>query len=131
MRIGEHGLGVEAGRTLGTVASIAVLAASQATAQVPRLPGPAEPGQILRQLEALLIVADKTTSLLISGTGDLISPEEGVLGIGSGGAFALAAARALIRHRPDMTAAQIAKEALLVAAQIDIYTNDHVTLEEV
>ena len=86
--------------------------------------------KMLRQLEALLIVADKTTSLLISGTGDLISPEEGVLGIGSGGAFALAAARALMKHRPDMTAAQIAKESLLVAAQIDIYTNDHITLEE-
>ncbi|MGE5413145.1 MAG: ATP-dependent protease subunit HslV [Syntrophomonadaceae bacterium] len=87
--------------------------------------------KMLRQLEALLIVADKTTSLLISGTGDLISPEEGILGIGSGGAYALAAARALMKHRPDMTAAEIAKEALLVAAQIDIYTNDQITLEEV
>jgi ATP-dependent HslUV protease subunit HslV len=85
---------------------------------------------MLRQLEALLIVADRTTSLLISGTGDLISPEEGVLAIGSGGSFALAAARALIMHRADMTAAQIAREALQIAAGIDIYTNDHLTVEE-
>ena len=60
--------------------------------------------KMLRQLEALLIVADRQSSLLISGTGDLISPEEGVLAIGSGGAYALAAARALLKHRPDMSA---------------------------
>src|SRR5438876_6882151 len=64
--------------------------------------------KMLRQLEALLIVADKTSSLLISGTGDLISPEEGVLAIGSGGAYALAAARALLKHRSDMSARDIA-----------------------
>lgn len=87
--------------------------------------------KMLRQLEALLIVADKTTSLLISGTGDLISPEEGVLAIGSGGAFALASARTLLKHRPDLSAPEIAREAILVASQIDIYTNDHITLEEV
>jgi ATP-dependent HslUV protease subunit HslV len=87
--------------------------------------------KMLRQLEALLIVADKTTSLLISGTGDLISPEEGVLAVGSGGPYALAAARALVKHRPDMKAAEIAREALSIAAGIDIYTNDHVTLEEI
>ena len=87
--------------------------------------------KMLRQLEALLIVADKSSSLLISGTGDLISPEEGVLAIGSGGAFALAAARALIKHRPDLSARDIAREAMLIAAQIDIYTNDHVTIEEI
>src|SRR5215813_10608600 len=85
--------------------------------------------KMLRQLEALLIVADKTTSLLISGTGDLISPEEGVLAVGSGGPFALAAARALLKHRPDMTAADIARESLFIAAGIDIYTNDQITLE--
>ena len=87
--------------------------------------------KMLRQLEALLIVADKKSSLLISGTGDLISPDEGALAIGSGGAFALAAARALLKHRSDLSAADIAREALLTAAQIDIYTNDHVTIEEV
>jgi ATP-dependent HslUV protease subunit HslV len=86
--------------------------------------------KMLRQLEALLIVADKTTSLLLSGTGDLISPEEGILAVGSGGPYALAAARALLKHRADFSAAQIAREALLVASGIDIYTNDHITLEE-
>jgi ATP-dependent HslUV protease subunit HslV len=87
--------------------------------------------KMLRQLEALLIVADKTTSLLISGTGDLISPEEGVLAVGSGGPYALAAARALLKHRPDLSAAEIARESLRIASSIDIYTNDHITLEEI
>ena len=86
--------------------------------------------KMLRQLEALLIVADKTTSLLISGTGDLISPEEGLLAVGSGGPYALAAARALLKHRPDLSAAEIARESLTIASAIDIYTNDRVTLEE-
>ncbi len=87
--------------------------------------------KMLRQLEALLIVADKTTSLLLSGTGDLISPEEGLLAVGSGGPYALAAARALLKHRPDLSAADVARESLLIASTIDIYTNDRVTLEEV
>jgi ATP-dependent HslUV protease, peptidase subunit HslV len=86
--------------------------------------------KMLRQLEALLIVADKSTSLLLSGTGDLISPDEGVLAVGSGGPYALAAARALVKHRPDMSAGDIAREALTVASGIDIYTNDRITLEE-
>ena len=86
--------------------------------------------RMLRQLEALLIVADKTTSLLISGTGDLISPEEGILAVGSGGPYALAAARALLKHRPDLSASDIARESLIVASAIDIYTNDKITLEE-
>jgi ATP-dependent HslUV protease subunit HslV len=85
---------------------------------------------MLRQLEALLIVADKNVSLLISGTGDLISPEEGVLAVGSGGAYALAAARALLKHKPEMSAADIARESLAIAATIDIYTNDRITIEE-
>ncbi len=87
--------------------------------------------KMLRQLEALLIVADKTTSLLISGTGDLISPEEGILAVGSGGPYALAAARALLKHRPDLSASDIAREALIIASGIDIYTNDKITLEEI
>jgi len=87
--------------------------------------------KMLRQLEALLIVADKSTSLLISGTGDLITPEEGLLAVGSGGPFALAAARALLRHRPDLGATAIAREALTIASSIDIYTNDKITLEEI
>ena len=86
--------------------------------------------KMLRQLEALLIVADKKVSLLISGTGDLISPEEGVLAVGSGGAYALAAARALLKHKPEMSASEIAREALSIAAGIDIYTNDKITVEE-
>jgi ATP-dependent HslUV protease subunit HslV len=86
--------------------------------------------KMLRQLEALLIVADKKVSLLISGTGDLISPEEGVLAVGSGGAYALAASRALLKHKPEMSAAEIAHEALSIAAGIDIYTNDKITVEE-
>jgi len=86
--------------------------------------------KMLRQLEALLIVADKKVSLLISGTGDLISPEEGVLAVGSGGAYALAAARALLKHKPELSAAEIAREALSIAAGIDIYTNDKITVEE-
>jgi ATP-dependent HslUV protease, peptidase subunit HslV len=86
--------------------------------------------KMLRQLEALLIVADKKVSLLISGTGDLISPEEGVLAVGSGGAYALAAARALLKHKPDMSASEIAREALSIAAALDIYTNDKITVEE-
>jgi ATP-dependent HslUV protease subunit HslV len=87
--------------------------------------------KMLRQLEALLIVADRQSSLLISGTGDLISPEEGVLAIGSGGAYALAAARTLLKHRSDLSAREIAKEGLLIASEIDIYTNAHITIEEI
>jgi ATP-dependent HslUV protease subunit HslV len=87
--------------------------------------------KMLRQLEALLIVADKTTSLLISGTGDLISPDGGILAVGSGGPYALSAARALVKHRPDMSAAEIARESLSIAANIDIYTNDRITIEEI
>src|SRR5512132_1847291 len=85
--------------------------------------------KMLRQLEALLIVADKQSSLLISGTGDLISPEEGVLAIGSGGAFALSAARALLKHKPELSAADIAREAFNDTATTEIYTNDRITLE--
>ena len=87
--------------------------------------------KMLRQLEAPLIVADKQSSLLISGTGDLISPEEGVLAVGSGGPYALAAARALLKHRPELSAAEVARESLAIAATIDIYTNDQITLEEI
>jgi ATP-dependent HslUV protease subunit HslV len=87
--------------------------------------------KMLRQLEALLIVADTQSSLLISGTGDRISPEEGVLAVGSGGPYALAAARALLKHRPELSAADVARESLAIAATIDIYTNDQITLEEI
>jgi len=84
----------------------------------------------LRRLEAMLIVADEKKTLLLSGTGDLIEPDDGVLGIGSGGVAAVAAARALLRHT-DLPLRQIAEEALRIAADIDIYTNDRITIEEI
>lgn len=83
----------------------------------------------LRQLQALLIVANNERSYLISGTGDLIQPDDGMLAIGSGGPYALAAARALMAHT-EMSAAQIAEEGLRIASTICIYTNDHITVEE-
>jgi ATP-dependent HslUV protease subunit HslV len=82
----------------------------------------------LRQLQAFLIVANNERAYLISGTGDLIQPDDGILAIGSGGPYALAAARALMKHT-NMTAPQIADEALRVAASICIYTNDNITVE--
>ena len=82
----------------------------------------------LRQLQAMLIVANREKSYLVSGTGDLIQPDDGILAIGSGGPFALAAARALSSHT-SMGAAQIAEEAMKVAASICIYTNDKLTIE--
>jgi ATP-dependent HslUV protease subunit HslV len=82
----------------------------------------------LRRLEAMMAVADKDVSLILSGTGDVLEPEDGLIGIGSGGAFALAAARALA-DRPDMTAESIARKAMDIAAGICIYTNRELTLE--
>src|SRR5262245_45121590 len=83
----------------------------------------------LRQLQAMLIVANNERAYLVSGTGDLISPDEdGVLAIGSGGPYALAAARALIKHT-TLPAAKIAEEAMRIAAAICIYTNDNITVE--
>ncbi len=82
----------------------------------------------LRQLEALLVVADAKTSLLLSGTGDVIAPDEGVLAVGSGGPYAAAAAKALLRHSA-LDAAEIVKESLTIAATIDIYTNDTIRVE--
>lgn len=83
----------------------------------------------LRQLEALLIVADKDSSFLISGTGDVVEPDDGILAIGSGGPYALAAARALIA-RTDLPARDIALEAMRIAAGICVYTNDRIAVEE-
>lgn len=83
----------------------------------------------LRQLQAMLIVANAEKSFLVSGTGDLIQPDEdGILAIGSGGPFALAAARALMKHT-SMSAEEIARESMVVAAGICIYTNDNITVE--
>jgi ATP-dependent HslUV protease, peptidase subunit HslV len=84
--------------------------------------------RVLRRLEALLAVADKDRSFIISGTGDVIEPDDGLIGIGSGGPFALAAARALVGHS-DLDAKGIVTEAMRVAASICVYTNDHVTVE--
>ncbi len=83
----------------------------------------------LRHLEALLVAADRSTTLLISGTGEVLSPDDEVVAVGSGGSYALAAARALLRHT-DLSARDVVQEALTIAASIDIYTNDRVTLEE-
>lgn len=85
--------------------------------------------KILRRLEALLIVADGEHTLIISGNGDVIEPEDGIAAIGSGGAYAQAAARALFR-KTDLTAREIAEEALKIAAEICIYTNETITVEE-
>jgi ATP-dependent HslUV protease subunit HslV len=85
--------------------------------------------RVLRRLEAMLVVADTAKSLLLSGTGDLIEPDDGVIGIGSGGVAATAAARALLRHT-ELGARSVATEALRIAGEIDIYTNDQLTVEE-
>ncbi|MEM8961140.1 MAG: ATP-dependent protease subunit HslV [Acidobacteriota bacterium] len=86
--------------------------------------------RVLRQLQAMMIVADKRQSFLISGTGDLMQPDdEGVLAIGSGANFALAAARALLAHT-ELDARQVAESAMAIAADICIYTNDRLTIEE-
>ena len=84
--------------------------------------------RVLRRLEALLGVADRDHSLIVSGTGDVIEPDDGLIGIGSGGPFALAAARALIAHS-DLDAKSIVGEAMRVAAGICIYTNDQITVD--
>ena len=84
--------------------------------------------RVLRRLEALLAVADQEHSLIISGTGEIIEPDDGLIGIGSGGPFALAAARALIAHS-DLDAKGVVAEAMKVAASICVFTNDRVTVE--
>ena len=86
--------------------------------------------RLLRRLEALLVVADRESSLVVSGTGDVIEPEDGLCAIGSGGNFALAAARALVRHSP-LDARQIAEEAMRIAADICVFTNDRLVVEEI
>jgi len=83
----------------------------------------------LRHLEALLIVADENTSLILSGGGDVIEPDDGVVAIGSGGPYATAAARALLRHT-DLSAKAIVKEAMQIASEICIYTNSDLVIEE-
>jgi len=86
--------------------------------------------RVLRQLQAQMVVASSDRSYLVSGNGDLLQSDDGLLAIGSGANYALAAARALVAHT-DMQAAEIVREAMKIAADICIYTNDHLTLEEV
>lgn len=86
--------------------------------------------KVLRHLEALLVVADEKTSFLLSGNGDVIAPDDGVLAIGSGGAYALAAARALVKHT-ELSAREIATAALQIAGEICIYTNTNLIVEEI
>jgi ATP-dependent HslUV protease subunit HslV len=85
--------------------------------------------RVLRRLEAMMIVADRKSVFLLSGTGDLIEPDDGIVAVGSGGPYAMAAARALSRHSA-LTARQIVEEAMAIAAGICIYTNTSVTIEE-
>lgn len=85
--------------------------------------------KFLRRLEALLVVADRQHLLVLSGGGEVIEPDDGIAAIGSGGPYALAAARALVRHT-GLSAGEIAREALLIAAGICVYTNDQITVEE-
>ena len=86
--------------------------------------------RILRRLDALLATADRDHAFIISGTGEVIEPDDGVIGIGSGGPYALAAARALVEHSA-LTAREIVEEAMKIAAAICVYTNDQITIEEV
>ena len=84
--------------------------------------------RLLRRLEAMLIVMDVTTTYLLSGNGDLIEPDDGIIAIGSGGPFALAAAKALAKHT-ELDARTIAEQAMHIAGEICIYTNDNLTIE--
>src|SRR2546428_12510822 len=87
--------------------------------------------RLLRRLEALLVIADRESSLVVSGNGDVIEPEDGICAIGSGGNFALAAARVLVKHAADLPARAIAEEAMRAAAAICVFTNDQLTIEEI
>lgn len=85
--------------------------------------------RFLRRLEAMLVVANRESLFLISGNGEVLEPDDGVIGIGSGGPYALAAARALLRHT-GLAAGELVRESLTIAASICIYTNDYFTVEE-
>jgi ATP-dependent HslUV protease subunit HslV len=86
--------------------------------------------RFLRRLEAMLIAMDANTTLLLSGTGDVVEPDDGVIAIGSGGMYALSAARALLRHS-NLSASEIARESMRIAAEVCVYTNSELVLEEV
>lgn len=85
---------------------------------------------MLRRLEALLLVADREKMFIISGTGEVIEPDDGIAAIGSGGSYALAAARALARHT-QMNAEEIVREALMIASEICVYTNNEITVQTI
>ncbi len=85
--------------------------------------------RVLRRLEAMMAVVDARHTLLVTGNGDVIQPTDGVLGIGSGGSYAVAAARALVAHS-SLSAGEIVRTALEIAAGIDVYTNGHIVVEE-
>ena len=86
--------------------------------------------QMMRQLESMMIAANKDRLLILSGTGEVIDPDEGIAAIGSGGNYALAAARALVQNT-DLSAAEIAEKSLHIAASICVYTNDNITVETI
>ncbi len=86
--------------------------------------------KVLRRLEAFLLVADRENIFLVSGSGEVIQPDDGVMAIGSGGPYALAAARALLRYT-DMSAEEVALEAMKIASEICVYTNDRIVLKKV
>lgn len=83
----------------------------------------------LRRLEAMMVVVNAEHSLIVTGQGDVVQPADGILGIGSGGTFALSAARALVKHS-TLSAAEIVRESLRIASEIDVYTNDNIVVEE-
>ena len=85
--------------------------------------------RVLRRLEALMAVADENTSLILSGTGDIIEPDDGVLGIGSGGSMAIAAARGMLSLEPDLSSDEIVRKSLEIAADICVYTNKNISVE--
>ena len=85
--------------------------------------------RVLRRLEAMMVIADRELTLLLTGQGDVVQPTDGVVGIGSGGPFATAAAKGLVRHS-SLSTEDIVRESLKVAADIDIYTNDNINIEE-
>lgn len=87
--------------------------------------------RVLRRLEALMVVMDDESLLLISGNGEVIEPDDGIVAIGSGGSFALSAARALKLHASNLSAKEMAYEALKIAAEICVYTNDNIVTEEI
>jgi ATP-dependent HslUV protease, peptidase subunit HslV len=86
--------------------------------------------RILRKLEAMMITVDAESSLLISGQGDVVQPTDGIVGIGSGGNFAVAAAKAMVKHT-DLSASEIVREALSIASDIDVFTNNNLIVEEI